>query len=59
MAESTRMLLGLFLGIAVMIILVMKTKVHSFIALLIAAMITGLIGGLPMLRLTTVPRLPV
>lgn len=47
MAESTRMLLGLFLGIAVMIVLVMKTKVHSFIALLIAAMITGLIGGMP------------
>lgn len=47
MAESTRMLLGLFLGIAIMIVLVMKTKVHSFIALLIAAMITGLIGGMP------------
>lgn len=41
------MLLGLFLGIAIMIVLVMKTKVHSFIALLIAAMITGLIGGMP------------
>ncbi|MEE0955508.1 MAG: gluconate:H+ symporter [Eubacterium sp.] len=52
MAESTRMLLGLFLGIAVMIILVMKTKVHSFIALLIAAMITGLIGGMPIADVT-------
>ena len=38
------MLLGLFLGIAVMIILVMKTKTHTFIALLLAALITGLIG---------------
>ena len=47
MDESTRMLLGLALGIAVMIILVMKTKVHTFIALLIAAMITGIIGGMP------------
>lgn len=47
MAESTRMLLGLALGIIVMIILVMKTKVHTFIALLMAAMITGIIGGMP------------
>lgn len=47
MSESTRMLLGLALGIIVMIVLVMKTKVHSFMALLIAAMITGIIGGMP------------
>ena len=38
------MLLGLFLGIAIMIILVMKTKTHTFIALLLAALITGPIG---------------
>ena len=38
------MLLGLFLGIAIMIILVMKTKTHTFIALLLAALSTGLIG---------------
>ena len=51
MSESTRMLLGLALGIVVMIVLVMKTKVHSFMALLIAAMITALafsFTGLPM-----------
>ena len=47
MAESTRMVLGL--GILVMIILVAKTKVHSFIAMLIAALITGIIGGMPIL----------
>ena len=47
MDESTRMMLGLAIGIAVMIILVMKTKIHTFIALLLAAMITGLIGGMP------------
>lgn len=44
MAESTRMLLGLSLGIITMIILVAKTKVHSFIAMLLAALITGIIG---------------
>ena len=47
MAESTRMLLGLSLGIITMIILVAKTKVHSFIAMLLAALITGIIGGMP------------
>lgn len=37
MTQETQMLLGLFLGIAIMIILVMKTKTHTFIALLLAA----------------------
>lgn len=46
MAESTRMLLGLAIGIILMIVLVSKTKVHTFIALLMAAMVTGLIGGM-------------
>ena len=38
MSESTRMMLGLAIGIIVMIILVMKTKIHTFIALLLAAL---------------------
>lgn len=46
MAESTRMLLGLAIGIILMIVLVSKTKVHTFIALLLAAIVTGLIGGM-------------
>ena len=46
MTESTRMLLGLAIGIILMIILVMKTKVHTFIALLIASIVTALIGGM-------------
>ena len=44
MTNETQMLLGLFLGIAVMIFLVMKTKTHTFIALLLAALITGIVG---------------
>ena len=35
-----------------MIVLVMKTKVHTFIALLLAALITGLIGGMPVADIT-------
>lgn len=46
MTQETQMLLGLFLGIAVMIVLVMKTKTHTFIALLLAALIAGLFGGM-------------
>lgn len=52
MSESTRMMLGLVIGIAVMIILVMKTKIHTFIALLLASLITGLIGGMPVVDIT-------
>ena len=47
MSESTRMLIGLIVGIAVMVVLVSKTKVHTFIALMIASGITGIIGGMP------------
>lgn len=41
MDESTRMLLGLAIGIILMIVLVSKTKVHTFIALLAAAVVTA------------------
>ncbi|MDO4337518.1 MAG: gluconate:H+ symporter [Eubacteriales bacterium] len=48
MDESTRMLLGLIIGIVVMVVLVSKTKVHTFIALMVAAILTGIIGGMPL-----------
>ncbi|MCQ2509761.1 MAG: GntP family permease [Lachnospiraceae bacterium] len=48
MDDSIRMLLGLIIGILVMVVLVSKTKVHTFIALMIAAIITGVIGGMPL-----------
>lgn len=46
MSMETRMLLGLFFGIALMIFLVIKTKTHTFIALLLAALVAGLVGGM-------------
>ncbi|WP_300754058.1 gluconate:H+ symporter [uncultured Brachyspira sp.] len=52
MDEATRMILGLILGVGIMIFLVMCTKIHTFIALLIAAMITGIIGGMPITDIT-------
>ena len=42
-----QMLLGLFIGLAVLFFLVLKTKVHSFVALIIATVIIGVVGGMP------------
>ncbi len=53
MSESTRMLLGLAIGIIVMIFLVSKTKVHTFIALIAACVVTGIVGGMPVVDVTT------
>lgn len=52
MSESTRMLIGLIVGIGIMVFLVSKTKVHTFIALMIASGITGIIGGMPFVNQT-------
>lgn len=44
--SETQMIVGLVLAIVVLIFLVVKTKVHVFLALIIAASITGLVGGM-------------
>lgn len=41
-----QMMLGLAVGIFLMIFLVLKTKIHTFVALIIASAATGLIGGM-------------
>lgn len=46
MSNVGMMILGLVLGIGILILLVLKTKVHAFPALIIAASITGLVGGM-------------
>ncbi len=46
--SGDRMLLGLIIGLAVLIFLVLKTKIHSFIALIIATVIIGVVGGMPL-----------
>ncbi|WP_298471780.1 gluconate:H+ symporter [uncultured Psychrobacillus sp.] len=50
MVLEMQMLLGLVIGVTVLILLVLKTKIHAFLALLIAASITGLIGGMEPLK---------
>ncbi|WP_102026626.1 GntP family permease [Salirhabdus sp. Marseille-P4669] len=44
--SSSQMILGLIIGVALLVILVLKTKIHAFIALIIAASITGIVGGM-------------
>lgn len=46
------MLLGLAIGIAVLIILVLKTKVQAFLALIICTIIVGVVGGMPLQTIT-------
>lgn len=45
--DGTRMLTGLLIGIAILIVLVLKTRVHTFLALIITTVIVGIIGGMP------------
>src|SRR5699024_5340573 len=43
---GVQMISGLVLGVIVLILLVLKTKVHAFLALIIAASFAGLVGGM-------------
>lgn len=45
--SGNQMIFGLVIGIFLLIVLIMKTKIHAFPALIIAAATTGLIGGMP------------
>ena len=47
-----RMLIGLAIGIAVLIFLVLKTKVQAFLALIICTIIVGVVGGMPLANTT-------
>ena len=47
--SGERMLIGLAIGIAVLIFLVLKTKVQAFLALIICTVIAGVVGGMPLL----------
>lgn len=43
-----KLLLALLLGIAVIIVLVLRTRIDAFVALLIAGIVTGVIAGQPL-----------
>ncbi|MGQ1838171.1 GntP family permease [Kocuria turfanensis] len=46
-----QLLLALVLGIATIIVLVLRTRLDAFVALLIAALVTGLVAGQPVLEI--------
>ena len=50
--SGERMLIGLAIGIAVLIFLVLKTKVQAFLALIICTIIVGVVGGMPLVNIT-------
>ena len=45
--SGSQMIFGLVISIFLLIFLIMKTKIHAFPALIIAAALTGIIGGMP------------
>jgi len=44
--SGSQMILGLVIGVVLLILLVLKTKVHAFLALIISGSVAGLIGGM-------------
>src|SRR5699024_269359 len=45
-ASVTQLVVGLIIGVIVISLLVLTTKVHAFVALIIAASIAGIVGGM-------------
>lgn len=44
--SGSQMIIGLAIGVFLLVVLVLKTKTHPFMALIITSTVTGLIGGL-------------
>ena len=44
---GTQMIVALIVGIVLLILLILKTKVHPFLGLIVAAVTVGLLGGMP------------
>lgn len=45
--NSDRMIIALILGLLLLITMIVKTKIHTFLALIVAAIFIGLAGGMP------------
>lgn len=45
--DGTRMLIALGVGIVFLMIMILKTKIHTFLALIITAVFVGIAGGMP------------
>lgn len=45
--DSTQMIIALIVGIILLIYMILRTKIHTFLALIIAALFIGVVGGIP------------
>ena len=52
--DVTRLLIALFVGMAVLIFLIMKTRLHPSLSLVISACVVGIVGGV---ELASIPGL--
>ncbi len=50
--SGERMMIALGIGILILIFLVLKTKIHAFLALIMASVIIGVAGGMPLVNVT-------
>ncbi|WP_313154336.1 GntP family permease [Lacrimispora sp.] len=50
--SGERMMIALGIGIVILIFLVLKTKIHAFLALIMASVIIGVAGGMPLVNVT-------
>lgn len=50
--SGERMLIALGIGIVLLVFLVLKTKIHAFLALIIASLVIGVVGGMPLTNIT-------
>ncbi len=50
--DGMTMFLGLIVGILLLIFLVLKTKVQAFLALILATIFVGIVGGMPLATVT-------
>ena len=50
--SGQRMLIALAIGIILLIIMVLKTKIQAFLALIVTTVLVGVIGGMPLLNIT-------
>lgn len=46
MDEGLRMALGLALGLVILVLMITKTKIHVFLAVIICSILIGLFGGM-------------
>ena len=46
--SGVRMLIGLLIGIALLIVLMLKTKIQAFLDLILCTIVVGVIGGMPL-----------